>query len=352
MAINFICSCGEKGSAKFFSFKKGTRCESCRRAKQAKSSTLSPDEVRALFEAAGCELLDNYLNSGTPVKYRCSCGTISRISFSNFRKGSRCFECGKKKHSGENHHRYIEDRDEARLRRTLTQKYRNALQRTLEAFSELKGENSQTLMGYSPSELKDHITSHPKFEHVRQSRWQIDHIYPIKAFLDHGIHDVSLVNCLENLQPEFPKVNYQKNDAYSKPEFRRWLNSKGWFVNSEGFYDFLPVVKAIGKEGCFLIPNHILELKGNQETIENFLVKHFFAFTRESVQCEGQWTHQGDIVTDISSKYCVAFSDESCLKSLITFLSDLCKCIGEKCIYMKYDNMSFLVYPKNQNNQK
>lgn len=57
--------------------------------------------------------------------------------------------------------------------------------------------------------------------------WHIDHIFPLKAFVDYGILDPALANCLENLQPMLGKENISKSAKYDKFSFENWLESKG-----------------------------------------------------------------------------------------------------------------------------
>jgi hypothetical protein len=57
--------------------------------------------------------------------------------------------------------------------------------------------------------------------------WHTDHIFPIKAFLDYGIVDIKIINCLENLRPLDAKENLCKNAKYDKVLFEQWLQSKG-----------------------------------------------------------------------------------------------------------------------------
>ncbi len=51
--------------------------------------------VYKYFKEQGCELLEEeYINSGTKMKYRCNCGNVRKITFASFKKGHRCKECG------------------------------------------------------------------------------------------------------------------------------------------------------------------------------------------------------------------------------------------------------------------
>lgn len=53
-----------------------------------------------------------------------------------------------------------------------------------------------------------------------------------KAFLDYGIKDMKLINCLENLQLLTQKENRVKNCKYDASAFENWLQSKGVKVTS------------------------------------------------------------------------------------------------------------------------
>lgn len=56
---------------------------------------LDYDDVAKAFKKGGCELLSKtYKNVGAKLKYRCSCGGISYISYDRFRIGHRCKKCG------------------------------------------------------------------------------------------------------------------------------------------------------------------------------------------------------------------------------------------------------------------
>lgn len=57
-------------------------------------------DVLKVFEERGFVLLDDtYVNSETPLKYRCKCGNESKMSYKNAKKGRNCAECGRKSQS-------------------------------------------------------------------------------------------------------------------------------------------------------------------------------------------------------------------------------------------------------------
>ena len=52
---------------------------------------------------------------------------------------------------------------------------------------------------------------------------QLGNIFPIQAFLDHGILDLKIINKLSNLRPMLGPENLQKADKYDEKEFTEWL---------------------------------------------------------------------------------------------------------------------------------
>jgi len=91
----------------------------------------------------------------------------------------------------------------------------------------VKNEKSAKLLGYDYKQLQEHITGHPNWEKVKNKKWHVDHILPIKAFLDHGISDLKIINALGNLRPLGAKANLCKNAKYNKDDFQKYLERKG-----------------------------------------------------------------------------------------------------------------------------
>ena len=72
----------------------------------------------------------------------------------------------------------------------------------------------------SYSRLKD-------FTDLKGLDWHIDHVFPITAFLEHGITDLAVINCLENLRPMLASANMSKHAKYDVVDFRFWLGTLG-----------------------------------------------------------------------------------------------------------------------------
>ena len=124
---------------------------------------------------------------------------------------------------GENNPSWREDREQFELEKKLRKKFYKALQSTLAATGKKKVGRTSDMLGYGPKELKNHVTNHPNWNRVKCENWHLDHIFPISAFIEHGVTDPAIVNHLDNLQPVTQKENNQKWATYDKKAFEKWL---------------------------------------------------------------------------------------------------------------------------------
>ena len=228
--MKYVCACGNESTICFYSFQNGNRCRKCgmeKLKKISKSLRLSQNYVEKFFSDNGCSLLSEYKNNYSHLDYVCSCGNQSVISWSNFRKGKRCKICSTKKRSGPNHYEWIHDRQAKKDFDLFKQRCYKLLRMTMIATGCKKKSKTFDMLGYDHRQLMDHIQNHPDFARVKDQRWHIDHIFPIKAFVRYGIDDVRLINCLENLQPLTYKENISKSDNFDIVMFESWLVKKG-----------------------------------------------------------------------------------------------------------------------------
>ena len=86
-----------------------------------------------------------------------------------------------------------------------------------------KANSSHKVLGYTPNQLLEHLQKHPNWDVIKKKHWHLDHIFPIIAFVRRDITDISLICCLNNLQPLSGKDNCQKNDNYDESDFSDWL---------------------------------------------------------------------------------------------------------------------------------
>lgn len=202
----------------------------CRRC-NGRSRAHTVEYVKNYFDERGCKLLDNhYENAHQKIRYICNCGREAETIFLNFQKGHRCNQCRielmSEKFSGSGHPQWRSDREQVKIDLTFTRKCHNMVKRVLNYTGDLKMNRSAILLGYDRTVLRNHIESHQNWENVKNGVWHIDHIFPIRAFIDYGITDIKIINGLENLQPLSKTSNLSKGDRYDKEQFENWLKSK------------------------------------------------------------------------------------------------------------------------------
>ena len=101
--MKYMCVCGDILKIKYSHFRDGGRCKKCGLEKRK----FSFEYVKQLFKDNGCTLLEKeYKNCDIKMKYICSCGNISKITFYSFKQGHRCKKCGLEKISGKNNYNY------------------------------------------------------------------------------------------------------------------------------------------------------------------------------------------------------------------------------------------------------
>lgn len=92
--------------------------------------------------------------------------------------------------------------------------WRTILNNTLKRLNTIKEGKTIELLGYSATELKEHIES--KFlegmSWENRSEWHIDHIKPVSSF--DKSEKMSIINSLDNLQPLWAVDNLKKSNKY------------------------------------------------------------------------------------------------------------------------------------------
>jgi hypothetical protein len=105
--MSYRCVCKNISTICFHSFKQGHKCKKCGSKKTGEQNKNSYKYVYDYFKKNGCDLLEKkYKDNKIPLKYRCSCNNISKITFNSFIKGTRCRKCGTEKQSGKNNHNW------------------------------------------------------------------------------------------------------------------------------------------------------------------------------------------------------------------------------------------------------
>lgn len=95
--VTFRCVCGEERNTHIGNLLRESRQAQCQKCQNNKNRH-SQDAIQKAFAEKGCELLSEYTSRHTPVDYKCECGTISTVRYSDFIRGKRCQECKKRKY--------------------------------------------------------------------------------------------------------------------------------------------------------------------------------------------------------------------------------------------------------------
>ena len=102
--ITVVCKCGGKITTTLSNLRRMKGCKQCTSNKKK-----TYREIEAIFQARHCVLLTTeaeYTNSRHKIHYRCSCGTDTMITPHAFLAGQSCFNCGRRKRSGQNHRNF------------------------------------------------------------------------------------------------------------------------------------------------------------------------------------------------------------------------------------------------------
>lgn len=239
--LDYICSCGRESKITFGKFRQGRRCNGCRSHKVRDQLAFTFDQAREEFRIRGCELLETeYVNARRPMRYRCKCGTEAKICLYSLKNGNECRECGKRKNRGENNWRWKPDRAKYEVERLFAKRCYSLVYSTLRrlGFKDVKEDAREyvEVLGYDSKSLRSRLESFPDWDTIKETRWEIDHIFPIRAFLDYGITDLKIINGLDNLRPMPRSENRSKNAKYEVTEFENFLRDKG--------------MTTFGKEAC------------------------------------------------------------------------------------------------------
>jgi hypothetical protein len=221
--LNYICSCGNSSKISFHNFKSGQRCYKC-----SGKTKHTLESVIKIFQERKCILLEHeYINNSKSMRYVCSCGLESKINLNNFLNGNRCKKCGYNKNTGSNNKKWNPDREKVKLKRKIANFAYSAIRRCLNYSKDKKDVSSELLLGYTKTDLLNHIYKHNDWSNVKDQEWHIDHIFPIKAFIDFNIYDIKIINSLDNLRPMLEQDNLSKSGKYDKNLFKEWLKLKG-----------------------------------------------------------------------------------------------------------------------------
>jgi hypothetical protein len=226
LPLNYRCSCGNISKSDFGNFRKSRRCRKCGATTTSEKLRVKDEDIDNLCLKHGCEFIRSWIkNKKTRIEYICKCGNQSEAYLTNFKRFPNCKKCGNKKVSGSNSYMYDPDREAVAMRKRFSKMCGQHIHRFMKATKQKKTKSTHVLLGYKPADLQEHILNHPNMKNCGDD-WHVDHIFPIKAFLDHNILDLSIINRLDNLRPLPGPENLSKADVYDVKEFEEWLKRK------------------------------------------------------------------------------------------------------------------------------
>lgn len=109
------------------------------------------------------------------------------------------------------------DPSERRARARTREAAKRMLHRLLQRANLRKDARIHEMLGYTAAELRSHLEA--QFTDLmgwdRPGSFHIDHVVPVRVFVERGIHDPAIVNALANLRPLPPRVNQSKSGRYA-----------------------------------------------------------------------------------------------------------------------------------------
>lgn len=233
--MKYKCDKGHENYTTYGNFSNNRKCPDCSNLKKHTFKF-----VKNEFEKIGYNLLETeYINANTKMKYICDKGHKNEIRFNNLRRGNRCRKCWyNNSNTGKNSHFWNPNREQVKLNKLLQKRSRNILQRTLKYINQNKTDRTYKLLGFTTNQLKNKFISFKKWNIIKEQNWHIDHIIPIKAFVEYGVDDLKIINHLTNLQPLDKETNIQKSDKYRKKDLHKYMqNFPEWnYDKNKGIY--------------------------------------------------------------------------------------------------------------------
>jgi|GEM_PF-6588811 hypothetical protein len=123
---------------------------------------------------------------------------------------------------GSNHPSWNPDREAVERKARTKKTAKNLIWNAIIRCKQKKTDRTHKLLGYSAEELVNHLES----QFTEGMAWEniaVDHRIPVKAFIDHDIVDMSIINHLSNLQPLFRVDNLRKGDRYLEEDFQTYM---------------------------------------------------------------------------------------------------------------------------------
>lgn len=225
--LKYQCPNQHVGYITYGDFRQGRGCPKCWDIRRIEQRLTPIDEIKNSFADRGYKLLTNLYNSGhQKLEAICTRGHLYVTTLRKWNCGYGCAKCASINNSGENNFNWNPDREAVKQNKKIWTAWRNTLRSGVTGRNKMSSPEIYNILGYDWKDLRKHIESHPNFE-LCKNNYELDHIFPIKAFRDYGINDPRIINALDNLQPLSKINNHRKNRYYDKNAFEEYLTKKG-----------------------------------------------------------------------------------------------------------------------------
>jgi hypothetical protein len=228
--LECVCTKGHEKKTTYADFRSGRRCIECYHQKQREERLTPIEEIRQVFSSRGYQLLTDHHSHGRQIfEALCPRGHLYKTNLTRFKDcGYGCSKCAAINNSGTNNPNWNPDREAVKQNGKIWRAWRNCLRGGVSGRNKKTSDEIKAILGYDWNDLKTYILNHPNWEKLSDKiSYHVDHVFPVKAFLDYGIKDPKIICALENLQPLDKGVNMKKNRHYDKQEFEAYLRSKG-----------------------------------------------------------------------------------------------------------------------------
>ena len=224
-----LCHCGEKFECLYGDFKKIKSCGCLHNYEnqEIKVKIKNGYKVIKILDKTDLKSTDG----NTIYNCQCWCGEKFKTYIKAIKQGRNrscgCLRKGVNSHLYKNYNQ--ENIESSRKMRVIFSSFKN--RPNLE-----KDSNIDINFGYSGIEFCNHMIN-CNLDWKNTKSYHIDHIFPIKAFIENNIFDLKIIFSLDNLQVLSKEDNLKKKDKYNKLQFYEKYSE---ILNETIFYRYFP----------------------------------------------------------------------------------------------------------------
>lgn len=171
-----------------------------------------------------CKTKMNHPNLGKERSLECKQKISQKLS--GRKTGCRITEDGLRRLSeskkGDKNPCWNPDRRMVHITNRVRKRAGNLIWNCLKKDKNKNDERSLQVRGYTQAQLVAHIES-MFTEDMCWENIDIDHVIPLKAFIDNNLVDFKIINDLRNLQPLLKLDNLKKGEKYNQEDFEEYI---------------------------------------------------------------------------------------------------------------------------------